>query len=1192
MNATDPLHDGLLVQNFLEGFDLTAAEDGAASYQGGKVVKVTCVRPEREYVAWVLDIAKYRVSLFYNNFDGWEGHCSCAIGVGCKHVFAAMLAISEQGKPSPYDRVSLRAQKPGRPASKKSAIQKPVTLAPPSSPLKARLTETLGRALTQPARAYVRVLQTLFTSVQHGRRSLTPHDLRLLAQNFNAYGWEPLDLWPKPPTNDLELWLYCAWELRRRGIAIPDFMLPVTDFDVIEPQMRNWERDKEISRWRARLDEAHTAGPTQAADPIDLRIALRAVDAVIEWRASAAEPFKELKQTQARRLLEAHLDGSLLLVPEAASLWLSLQNPYHQSCASKLAYKDREAQRILNRVLRLPGLADRVVTERGEPLARPIEPLRFELLPAETEAGDYRLRLVRPDGSMVPALLLTLPGSPTLYLTSDALNVGPPAHGFGESAELAIPAPAIETAGGLGFITSLGLELPPRLVARTRQVEVKVKIFCDLKPAYFGSTKESLFVRVVAEFEKGRSEDFTAQGWRPTFATKLAKGKAVNDGLIPVVDRSAQHHVPRLLEAIGVKWEHYSDGWRVKIAKDFPETFIAWLASFPSNVEAHLDAELASLRCAPLSGRVRLDVEEAGVDWFDLKVVLDLADTELAPDELKLLLNARGRYVRLGKKGWRRLEFNLTQDEDERLARLGLDARDFTAEPQRLHALQLADEGAARLLPAQQVEKIQRRVGELKARVAPQMPDAIRAELRPYQIEGFHFLAYLTANRFGGVLADDMGLGKTLQTLTWLAWLRSEALAADAQNPAKPSLVICPKSVMDNWHAEADRFLPGLRVRLWRGEDVAALAEARQQSDLIVMNYSQLRALSPDIAQMRWHTAILDEAQYIKNPDSQTAQVARALQADHRLALTGTPIENRLLDLWSILAYAMPGVLGNRAQFTRKFNTTDDPLARRRLAARVRPFLLRRTKNQVAKDLPDRIEEDLLCELEGEQKTLYRAEFKRAQQLLLKVQTRQELNENRFNVLTSLLRLRQICCHPALVDGSLRKAESAKVNALVDLLEPLMEEGHKVLVFSQFVTMLDLLQDTVKQHEWQHFYLAGETENRGELVKEFQKAKGSAVFLISLKAGGFGLNLTAASYVVLFDPWWNPAVENQAIDRTHRIGQTSKVIAYRLLMKNSIEEKIRKLQKTKAALAGDVLGEETFSKSLTLDDLRFLFAEE
>jgi SNF2 family DNA or RNA helicase len=208
------------------------------------------------------------------------------------------------------------------------------------------------------------------------------------------------------------------------------------------------------------------------------------------------------------------------------------------------------------------------------------------------------------------------------------------------------------------------------------------------------------------------------------------------------------------------------------------------------------------------------------------------------------------------------------------------------------------------------------------------------------------------------------------------------------------------------------------------------------------------------------------------------------------------------------------------------------------------------------------------------------------------VKTKQDLNENRFNFLTSLLRLRQICCHPALVDKKLRESDSAKLNALVDLLEPLMEEGHKVLVFSQFVSLLEIVRETVKTREWPHFYLTGETDNRGELVKEFQGAKGSAVFLISLKAGGFGLNLTAASYVVLFDPWWNPAVEAQAIDRTHRIGQKNKVIAYRLLMKSSIEEKIRALQKTKAAIADDVLGEETFAKSLTLDDLKYLFAEE
>jgi len=306
--------------------------------------------------------------------------------------------------------------------------------------------------------------------------------------------------------------------------------------------------------------------------------------------------------------------------------------------------------------------------------------------------------------------------------------------------------------------------------------------------------------------------------------------------------------------------------------------------------------------------------------------------------------------------------------------------------------------------------------------------------------------------------------------------------------------------------------------------------------------------------------------------------------------LSGTPIENRLMDLWSLMAFAMPGVLGSRAQFGRLYDAKDDPYARRRLASRVRPFLLRRTKAQVAKDLPDRVEEDLFCEIEGEQQALYRAELKRAQQLLLQIKTQKELAEQQFHLLTSLLRLRQICCHTRLVNPE-SKAPSAKMDALLEQLEPLMEEGQKVLVFSQFVALLELLRPLILHRQWPLFFLTGATENRGELIEAFQSANGPGVFLISLKAGGFGLNLTAASYVVLFDPWWNPAVENQAIDRTHRIGQVNKVIAYRLLIKNSIEEKIRELQKHKKALLEDVLGEERFAQTLTLEDLRFLLAD-
>jgi SNF2 family DNA or RNA helicase len=608
----------------------------------------------------------------------------------------------------------------------------------------------------------------------------------------------------------------------------------------------------------------------------------------------------------------------------------------------------------------------------------------------------------------------------------------------------------------------------------------------------------------------------------------------------------------------------------------------------PPQVALELAGELASFTGEDISGRVKLEVSEAAIDWFDLRVVLDVSDTTLSAAELKLLLNARGAYVRLEGKGWRRLRYDLSEDENERLARLGLSPKELSAEPQRLHALQLADEAAKKFLPEQQVAQIQRRASELKARVVPPLPTGVTAQLRPYQLEGFHFLAYLSANHFGGILADDMGLGKTLQALAWLVWLREQPRTGGSK--PLPSLVVCPKSVMDNWHAEAARFTPGLSVRMWPASELNGFSNDVNSADVHVLNYSQLRLTEESLAPVNWLAVILDEGQYIKNPNSQTAQVARRLRAENRLVLSGTPIENRLLDLWSLMAFAMPGVLSTRAEFARLYDGKGDPLARRRLGSRVRPFLMRRTKAQVAKDLPDRIEEDLFCEIEGEQQMLYRAELKRAQQLLLQVKTQRELAEHQLHFLTSLLRLRQICCHPSLVSSG-STAPSAKVGALFEHLEPLMEEGQKVLVFSQFVELLALLKPAIAERNWPMFYLAGETENRGELVQQFQRFDGPAIFLISLKAGGFGLNLTAASYVVLFDPWWNPAVENQAIDRTHRIGQVNKVIAHRLLIKNSIEEKIRELQKQKKALAEDVFGEERFSQSLTLQDLQYLFAD-
>ena len=1171
-------------ERFLRLVPAQTRERGRSYHATGHVLGVTCVKPDQTYTAVVRGGQDYAVTLQYAD-QNWVSGCSCPMQYDCKHTVAVMLELQRLwAKESPASPAPAPAAN-GKPTRKNSAsASRPFAPQPPVSALYERLLEQLGRPLDHVEAGFVRRVQSLYANINF--RQLTESDLNQLFPLHFGYGWAGLDLWPKIPRDDYELWLYLAAELRRRNIPLPGYLAVITDYSPIEADLKQWERQKEIARWQAWF-ETNEAPATATAETLDLRLAFLAAEARLQWRTQPDAPFSDLKQAQAKRFSENLERGALTISPEAMPLWAALYKPWNHDSWWRIRYSSEASRLPLNRLLRLALPPERLVNANGEPLARPAEPLRLELNPPPASGGDYELRLTTADGQEPPPIRFVLSGQPTLYLTATALYAGPPRNALECDTRKVIPAPAMESAGGIRFLHALQLPVPEHLAGRVRIIPVAVTLGCQLKENYPGSKSESIVLRATARAEGMEREEFGLSGWQtPNQGWGQRKPTKPMKGWIPVFDHSAKIHFPRVLEALGAKWTNYGGSWIVRLTRKTPELFAAWLQSLPPDITVELDRELATLRDAPINGTVSLDVQEAGIDWFDLKVILNVADLVLTPEETKLLLNARGGYVRLGEKGWRRLQFDLTPEDDEQLARLGLAPRDFTAEPQRFHALQLADNAAKKFLDPARVEQIHRRVGELKARVTPPVPQPIRAELRPYQIEGYHFLAYLTTNRFGGVLADDMGLGKTLQALVWIAWLRAEA-----NGKAQPSLVVCPKSVTDNWVTEAGRFYPSLRVRRWTGEGADALTAARDEADIIVINYAQLRSLSPAIAKVTWQAAILDEAQYIKNPDSQTAQAARALAADHRLALTGTPIENRLLDLWSIFGFVMPGVLGNRAEFLRRFNAQDDPLARRRLAARVRPFLVRRTKGQVAKELPDRVEEDLLCEMEGEQLTLYRAELKRAQRLLLGVQTNAQLNAQRFNVLTSLLRLRQICCHPALVNDKLGEVESAKVNALFDLLEPLMEEGHKVLVFSQFVTMLDRLREAVKQREWPHFYLAGSTEKRGDLVQSFQCAKGGAVFLISLKAGGFGLNLTAASYVVLFDPWWNPAVEAQAIDRTHRIGQTSKVMAYRLLMRESIEQKIRALQKQKGALVADVLGEEKFAQSLTLDDLRFLFAD-
>lgn len=1211
---------------FLSSVGAKSRRRGQAYYSMGAVESLERVGAEESFIAKVRGSQLYTVTLEYENGD-WFDECSCPLGGACKHCVAAMLMLLARAghggniNTIQSGRASQSATYNVAPPQQKSGRQ-----------LKPELEKALGRALNQEEEQLVGRISALY--YKHHRGSpFVVWDFKQLGFNVTFLRYDQTRWWINFPKDEVDFWQHLAYGLRNRGADVPKFLEAVSDDARVAETFRKWERQRELESWRHKLRNSFDDPPCGwQGGELDFRLVIAKGKILVEWKTQTDPQFRPLKSTQHKQMFEADQSGELAIAEVAFPIWQAISARYSYSSSVGISLFNESVRRALRSMVMLPQLRERIITAAGLPFGRPETPLRWTVTDAPSDDGDYTVRLTLPDGSKAPPIQLMLNGRPTLYFTDDSIYNGPPPIDFDSSyygdhtqlgeTEHHIPAPALETPEGIRFLKSIQAELPPRIRQRVRIVPIKVRATCDVQPTHDGGESELVFVKLVAEAD-GFREAFKSDGWVSVWKTPNRKAGKPSENQLEEYDRSAMNAVAAWMSSFGGRWDRYADAWTQKISKQFAEKFLAWLQLTPPNVEVLLDKQLATLRDAPLPATVRLDVKPAGFDWFDLKVVVDVADTDLTPEELNLLLNARGGYVRLGAKGWHRLQFNFTEDDNEQLARLGLSANDFSAEPQRLHALQLADDAAKKFLPEKTVEQVRRRAAELQTRVAPPVPDAIRAELRPYQIEGFHFLAYLTANNFGGILADDMGLGKTLQTLTWLTWLRSEfgnanvpmaprnggAVAppadenptATTQNPKTqppkpaflpPSLVVCPKSVVDNWRAESQKFAPHLRVRIWRGTDGEALTKSLGEADMFVVNYSQLRGLGDALTRISWHVVILDEGQYIKNPESQTAKVARSLAAQHRLVLTGTPIENRLMDLWSLMAFAMPGVLSNRSQFAKQFDQAADPFARRRLAARVRPFVLRRTKSQVAKDLPDRTEEDLLCEMEGEQQKLYRAELKRAQQMLLRVQTQKQFDKERFNFLTSLLRLRQICCHPALVNEKLTAVESAKVGAMLDLLEPLMEEGHKVLLFSQFVTMLDLLRPTIIERGWQHFCLTGATENRGELVQQFQNADGAALFLISLKAGGFGLNLTAASYVVLFDPWWNPAVEMQAIDRTHRIGQTQNVTAYRLLIKDSVEEKIRKLQVAKRALAEDVLGEENFAKALTLDDLKFLFSDD
>ena len=628
------------------------------------------------------------------------------------------------------------------------------------------------------------------------------------------------------------------------------------------------------------------------------------------------------------------------------------------------------------------------------------------------------------------------------------------------------------------------------------------------------------------------------------------------DGRVMYVrDRAAEHTAIETLRRLGVK-DHDRFGRHNPTINYRKVTAL---------VQALLDAgwlvQAEGVRYRSL-GAPRLKVK-SGIDWFDLETLGDTETPIDIPDLLKAVATGR-RTIVLGD------------------GTIGMLPEEWLARVAPLLALGETQGGAVRFKPSQvalidallaaqpevdwdegfeHARHALRRFEGVRAETAPA---GFTGELREYQREALGWMRFLREFGFGGCLADDMGLGKTVMVLAML-----EARRLDPAGPHGPSLVVVPRSLVFNWMSEAQRFTPGIRVLDFAHADRHEARGAIAHHDLVLTTYGTLRR---DVALLQdriFDYVVLDEAQAIKNAATATAKAVRILRAQHRLALTGTPVENHLGELQSLFDFLNPGLLGSGRIFTGARSATDHELVSR-LARGLRPFFLRRTKERVTPELPPRTEETLYCELEGEQRRIYQQLREHYRHTLLAKIERDGFARARFQILEALLRLRQAACHTALLPAA-RGGQSAKFDLLLPRLIEVIAEGRKALVFSQFTTLLALLRPQLDAERVAYEYLDGQTRDREDRVARFQQDPNCSLFLISLKAGGVGLNLTAAEYVFLLDPWWNPAVEMQAIDRTHRIGQAKPVFAYRLVARDTVEERILELQSNKRALADAIL---------------------
>ncbi len=1212
-------------------FTTHTRENGEEYADTGRVV--SCAIENGRIHAEVMGTQVYETEWHW--YDGeWDCACSCPVEVYCKHAYAVALRVLAEAAAAGFEDSRLAdvlrlgdAPADGKPDGEGDddwdTSKSPFTALREAREVWQResaLDQLLSDApvLVSPyAPGFVEILEEADPDLLCWR----------LAQKIarEAEGWVPDDLEPFRDREDLAL----RFSGRER--------------ESLADELLAWAAERRmVPRRRLRLGFS-----LQPVTDVSARLVFE-VQATTARLTNAARNPQQLQQIRAEQRREADS-----LLPEHAALleWV-LANAVPASAPAGDLFSTSRGGALLDWVggrpeLALwsadldPTLASRFGIEVGKPLQLERRPLR--VVPKVAPRGEglvVSLGLAWADGEELPIghgvlFIEPLDAADGLVLVNGVLHPlseAPPSgllEGFASVRELSLEGEG--RARALNVLTSRFPSVATTLSAKTRVYPAVPIVAFDLRD------DDWLHARLFAcrrgdRWQPGepvrddvKAFEWSADaGWIPLESSAApteeadygaVEGRLPDTSAAPTADADANADIwlelpnpedvtpavewlesipmlPRSMEP-DAPVESGDDGWWMRVNQRRMNDFAESWGERPDSARFVGTRSVRQLLGATRRVRPRMRIRKSGIDWFSVSAELEAEGQRLTPEQMQLLRRSSARFVKLGSE-WVSKDAIAGYDQSSSLlADLGLDA---DSDEQRVSIWQLAGASPETLRELEEMgtdAETVAAIGELKERIATfdGLPEVdaggLSGTLRDYQRHGLSFLVHTSSLGLGPVLADDMGLGKTLQALAWLQHL------VDEEPNAGPTLVVCPASVVHVWKREAARFTPKLNVLvLGRGRDRFKQWDEIAGADLVVTNYALLRR---DVA--RWREVdlrayVLDEAQNIKNPDTAVAKAARSLQARNRLALTGTPLENRPLDVWSIVSCLNPGYLGSRNEFQDRFGNPEHPeSAYRLLSAKLRPILLRRTKDQVAPELPERIEERLECELTQGQRQLYMTELRRSREKVIDMaEDDPELSRNRVAVLAVLTRLRQICCHPALVGGD-AEIGSGKFDTVLGLLDSLLAEGHKVLLFSQFVECLKLLASAFDERSMKYHMLTGATRNREEIVSDFQEGSDPSVFLISLKAGGTGLNLTSASYVVLFDPWWNPAVEAQAIDRTHRIGQKRTVIAYRMATRGTIEEKIWELQQRKAKMLKDVLSEQGFAGSLTREDLAYILED-